>query len=39
MAVPKKNEGNPRAKGAVEPIVTERKLKISPETINNADII
>ena len=39
IAVPKKNEGNPNARGAVERIETDRKQNISPEPMNNADII
>ena len=39
IAVPKKNEGNPNARGAIERIEIDRKQNINPETMNNADII
>ena len=39
IAVPKKNEGNPNASGAVERNLTERKQNTTPEIMNNADII
>ena len=39
IAVPKKNEGNPNAREAVERIETDRTQNIIPETMNNADMI
>ena len=39
IAVPKKKEGNPNARGIVERIETDRVQNISPKTMNNADII
>ncbi|MEE3000077.1 MAG: hypothetical protein VX693_09135 [Pseudomonadota bacterium] len=39
IAVPKKYEGKPRARGAVERINNERKQKIVPTIMNIPDII
>ena len=38
MAVPKKNDGRPSARGAVETSNNERILKIRPNIINRAEI-
>tara|TARA_X000001036_G_scaffold390218_1_gene387750 strand:+ start:383 stop:502 length:120 start_codon:yes stop_codon:yes gene_type:complete len=38
MAVPKKNEGRPSARGTVERSNNERTLKIRPKIINRAEI-